>query len=285
MMSYVGAPYQAMGELSLQNPGFEVFTGHHRTPGTMAALDQFGAPLPGWPWVQPNYVSNPASVVDIDGDGIAEVFICQEDHQVHAYRADGTVLPGWPVHWLNSGQSCFTPAVADLDGDGTMEIVTATESSTAGTLLIALHRDGTPVSGFPIRIPITYVQTYPVIGDVDGDGRREIVMVSNLSGRARVHIYSGSGVEERIIEAKGTTSYGSAPALADLDGDGVPEILLESDGRLEVWRGDGSIFPGWPQIWSAQGQGEWIGNSSPVVGDVDGDQEPDIVVESYIPDG
>jgi hypothetical protein len=52
------------------------------------------------------------------------------------------------------------------------------------------------------------------------------------------------------------------------------EIVMQTDSALNVWRGDGTTFPGWPKTWS----GRWIGNSAPVIGDVDGDTLPDIAI-------
>ena len=69
--------------------------------------------------------------------------------------------------------------------------------------------------------------------------------------------------------------YGTAPALADLDGDGTPEIVVQTESHLNVWKGGGSVLAGWPHFL---GSFLWLGNSAPVVGDVDGDSQPDIVI-------
>src|SRR5262249_1114374 len=83
-----------------------------------------------------------------------------------------------------------------------------------------------------------------------------------------------NGALKRTMAAAGDFAYGTAPALADLDGDGIPEILVQTDTALNVWKGDGSVFPGWPV---SLGASIWLKNTSPVVGDVDGDGQPDIV--------
>src|SRR5439155_21451397 len=74
----------------------------------------------------------------------------------------------------------------------------------------------------------------------------------------------------------GRLGYGAAPALADLDGDCIPEIIVQTDGYLNVWRGDGSVFPAFPVPVPGA-----MGNSSPVVGDVDGDGLPDLVITTH----
>src|SRR5439155_8638951 len=78
---------------------------------------------------------------------------------------------------------------------------------------------------------------------------------------------------QRTMAAAGTLFATPAIALADLDGDCIPEIILQTNGALNVWRGDGSTFPGWPV--SVPGTMLF---TAPVVDDVDGDGLPDIVV-------
>ncbi len=120
-----------------------------------------------------------------------------------------------------------------------------------------------------------YVDTFPVIGDVDGDGQPEIVVPARVGSGAGAVIFSASGAVERTLVASGDVFYGTAPALADLDGDGVPEIVLQTNEAVNVWRGDGTPLPGWPVL---VGPGTWLESAGPVVGDLDGDQRPDIAV-------
>ena len=179
------------------------------------------------------------------------------------------------------GQERHTPAIADLDGDGIPEIVSASGSTTPGVYLFAYHRDGTSVDGFPVLLDNSYgpPDTFPVIGDVDGDGAPEIVVITREANNpVIVKVLSATGVVERTMTAVGSVPYGTAPALGDLDGDGVPEIVVQTDTALNVWKGNGTVFPGWPRTFSSR----WSGNSSPVIGDVDGDGFPDIAIETQV---
>ncbi len=268
-----GAVYPAAAKLSSSN-GNDIASGSWGVPGWLSANNSAAAFLPGWPRYSANYVTSPPASADIDGDGVDEIFIGEEDWKLHAYRADGTPLSGWPVNFSSGGQTRHTPAIADLFGDGKLEIATTSGSiSPGGVTLNVLHSDGSAVSGFPVSFSAPN-NPFPAIGDVDGDGKPEIIVVG--SGPT-VLIYGNNGVLKRSIPLTGTVSYGAAPALADLDGDGIPEIIVQTNEALNVVRGDGSTYPGWPVSW---GSGYWAGNSAPVVGDVDGDGIADIVVTS-----
>jgi uncharacterized repeat protein (TIGR01451 family) len=276
-----GAGYVAMGDLSNPDPGLEVFSGYWSGPDDLVAYSNAGDPLPGWPRTCANYVTTPPALADVDGDGLDEIFIGEEDNALHAYKADGSVLPGWPRYGFG-GQERHTPAIADLDGDGDLEIVTAGSTLSSGLGLFAYHHDGTEVAGFPIVFPNGFPDTFPAIGDVDGDGALEIVVVTKEPAppwEVLVHVLSDDGAAEWTLATSSDVSYGTAPALADLDGDAIPEIVVQTEESIDVWYGDGTVFPGWPVSW---GGGYWLGNSAPVAGDVDGDQLPEIVVTSHL---
>jgi uncharacterized repeat protein (TIGR02543 family) len=225
------------------------------------------------------------ALADVDSDGLDEIFVDEDDGQLHAYKADGTVLDGWPVPGLYFPYAFnHTPAIADLDGDGDPEIVVATYvAGTNAISLYAFHHDGVSVAGFPVACS-GFMFSFPVIGDVDGDGYVEIVAASMLyDGRkwaASVEVYANTGVLKWSVPISGSLFYAAAPALADIDGDGMPEIIIQTETALNIIRGDGTIYPGWPVVWH---EVAWPENSAPVVGDVDGDGRPEIVVTASVP--
>jgi hypothetical protein len=268
----LGAAYPVLVELSFEAPGFEVFAGHYGADPDLIARTGAGLPLLGWPRASANYVATPPSAADVVGGSLDELFTEEEDWRLHGYAADGQPLPGWPEgEWPHvGGQERHTPAIADLDGDGDLELVTASGSGSTGVHLLAHHHDGSLVDGFPVAFSGGGVDTFPAVGDVDGDGQYEIV----IAGKTAVHVFAVDGSLERSMVPSGSVFYSTAPALADLDTDGTPEIVVQTNQAVNVWKGDGSALPGWP---FALGSNVWVNNAGPVVGDVDGDGEPEVL--------
>ena len=252
--------------------------------------------LAGWPLVASNYVDIYPAAYDVDGDGIDELFTDEEDRSIHVYTADGQPLPGWPTDSTHcqlagigaGGQQVGSFAFGDIDEDGQDEVVAVTRSPNGQdtSCLIAFNMDGTAVTGFPIATPGTRRDMTLTLGDIDGDGNIEIVYPFDRTDsvqpqQPKVFIYSGSGELEREIQLSGQLLF-SAPAsvLADLDGDGTPEIIVLAEGTLNVIRGDGTPLAGFPVEFTEEtvgGQVPTLENCGAVVGDIDGDQSPDIL--------
>jgi hypothetical protein len=64
------------------------------------------------------------SVADVSGDGRPDILNGSDTANVAAVAGDGTPVPGWPK--FTGGWSLFSPAVADLDGDGPVEVAATT---------------------------------------------------------------------------------------------------------------------------------------------------------------
>jgi hypothetical protein len=262
-----GQAFPAAGKLTGSSQGLSMAAGYGG--GEIRGYQAAGATLPGWPALISSGGA-PPSLADVDGDGLEEIFIPTGDGKIEAFHSDGTKLPGWPVQG-GAGSNFSTPAIADLDEDGDLEVVALSGPVSGGLSLYGFSAAGGALSGFPISVAGTRA-TVPVVGDVDGDTHNEIVVAG---AEASVQVYSAGGQLERTILPDGPFTRSTAPALADLDGDGLPEIVVQADQSLNVWDGFGASLPGWPESWGAD---YLSGKSSPVVGDVDGDGLPDIAI-------
>src|SRR5438270_10963820 len=127
---------------------------------------QDGDLLAGWPkFLNADGAGSPA-FDDIDGDGLQELIIADGNGHVHAFKANGTEAPGWPVHTnkvplspsQTAGQTVYgpvllgSPTVSDLDGDGWPEISVA---DTEGFLYTWNHL-GHLRAGFPVQVNRLY---------------------------------------------------------------------------------------------------------------------------------
>ncbi|GAA0274592.1 hypothetical protein GCM10009527_083770 [Actinomadura nitritigenes] len=235
------------------------------TTGRTYVFDASGRLLPGWPktldaGVAPPPVPRPALkytrlpvqgataspvLVDLDGDGGLDIVQAGWDGRVHAWRPDGSDLPGWPVEVrtgngppdgyirIDDHKLPGTPAVADLDGDGRPEIVVRSQLSDSkgggeqfygANYAFAYHADGAPVAGWPVRMAsvmtfygsaqefITEGVNQPVTADVDGDGKDEVATGPSFGP---TYLISGTG---RILRDYGPLANPALDPSAVLGG-------------------------------------------------------------------
>jgi M6 family metalloprotease-like protein len=224
-------------------------------------------------------------VADLDGDGVSEVVVAAQSGNVYAWRADGEpviapVGPAGPGFFARAeGGVSRTPAVADLDGNGDLEVVVASD---AGRLYAWQHVDlnhNGAADLFSARFPVAIggpASSAPVVADFAAAAGLEIAVAAQ-SGDLTV-------VESRG-DAVGGSPYGFGHlvlddvtiAAADLDGDALDEVVLTTTNRgwIVAMRSDGSAAPGWP-VTVDEWEHETVGV---VVGDLDraADGAPEIV--------
>lgn len=263
----------------------------YRRDGSLLWEVVTGDKVPEGPNGQSDPVFATPAIGDVDGDGRLEVAFSSLDENIYLVDgATGQDEPGWPK-WLRD-TSFSSPALHDIDGDGRPEVIVGIAShvegepinSTDGGCLHVLRYDATELPGFPRCVDQTIVSS-PAVGDIDGDGKPEIVHGTGrfFQGVSR-HVYAwncdGSAVAGWPVTVDGQVE--TSPALADLTGDGVPEVIVTDDNsgstgtfHLYAFRGDGTrLFRVKPVPFSG------VTNSAkdPVVADVLGDTAPEILV-------
>jgi hypothetical protein len=212
---------------------------------------------------------------NLDNDPELEFVYCIS-YTVQAFNMDGTPVTGWPKTLSQPTQSA--PAFGDIDGDGEGEIVVTTIFGTSSGTIYAWHKDGTPVTGFPVNHG--YSARTPVLADLDDDGAMEIIVNKRIYPLGEEWVYKGDGT---VMWSQSLNHVpASSAAVGDITGDGVPEVVCESYESLYAMDNMGNILPGFPFNPPA---GVTNSYSSPVLVDVDGDNIREIVFGSQASSG
>ncbi len=131
---------------------------------------------------------------DVDGDGKLEILYPDYAGKLNCYWLDHTQHGSWPINVYDGSTMEYAgaPVVYDLDGDGTPEVIFTTytqkQGSKKGSLCIAdsqgsiLQKVELPAATDTSNTVPNGCMATPVIADVDGDGKPEIVLHTHLSG-------------------------------------------------------------------------------------------------------
>jgi hypothetical protein len=190
---------------------------------------------------------SPTSVVaaDVNADGRPDLVIPVADS---SGRITGIAIllgngaggfaqaPGSPVSIL-AGNS-LSVAVADLDGDGKMDLAVA---NTARNEFSLLRGDGTGGFGAPVIVGTARRPGKIAVGDFDGNGKPDLASLLEYG----VAILLGDGTGNfHAAPGPALNYYGTDLAVADLNGDGKSDLATSSEGGVVsvfAANGDGTV--------------------------------------------
>lgn len=266
------------------------------------------------------FVSSPVLLDDVNGDGSKDVaYATGYPPKVYVINGrDGELVRSWDLWSLSSVLIdmlvVHSPVSGDVDGDGVRDIVVSVGRETFRTAT-PVYKTGSvgyivvlnPISGahYIASLPgyslyTWFAQPAIAIGDIDGDGKSEIVVAGEDSRLYLVRFETGSltvtllaTLETYYITwtTKDTVPRGSALAVADIDGDGVLDAITltitgDKKNPLQYVLKATRLTSPWTTLWTVtlpipSGYPLRIGWPSVALGDVDGDGALEIVVAAY----
>ncbi|MBL8990554.1 MAG: VCBS repeat-containing protein [Phycisphaerae bacterium] len=187
--------------------------------------------------------SSPVSVAigDLNGDGRPDLAVANNNSSnvsVLLGNGNGTFAPA--VNY-GVGTAPRSVAIGDLNGDGRPDLVVANQSTSNVSVLLG---NGPPNSGtFAASIYVAAGTGQPnsvAIGDVNGDGRSDLAV---LSPNGIVSVVPGNGdgtfaTQVNYFSGSGPTSV----TIGDVSGDGKPDLAVAngSSGSVSVFLNSGT---------------------------------------------
>lgn len=196
------------------------------------------------------YISGSSSgnieVNDLDGDGLPDVISATNRARILAFRntsVPGSISLSAPLN-IPSSESSWDITTDDLDNDGRPDIV----AGLTGSKLSVFRNTSVPGAlSFAARIdyPSGGGMVSVRIGDLDGDGRKDVVCLNYLTSNpaSNISIFRNQSTAGNLslaanvdLSLPGSVVQGRCILLADYDGDDKFDILILNDSYYSIYR-------------------------------------------------
>ncbi|MCJ7874840.1 DUF4214 domain-containing protein [Phaeobacter sp. J2-8] len=219
-----GIPIQGGILHVLNNYGHQTVAGWDTQVGTSTNADFRGKLEEQSLWSSPK-------VVDLDNNGTLEIvqgtgnfFQDERGEYVKVWNTDGSLR----FQLDTRGRVLASPLIADLDGNGSPEIIAATLegyvhawSAGGGTLFSTqvMPFDNDTMTGLP-DVPIA---RQPIAVDLTGDGNLEIMV--SIGSQMIVLDQKGNQITNTELVERAFNNYAGSPVAHDIDNDGYLDLI------------------------------------------------------------
>jgi Bacterial Ig-like domain (group 3)/FG-GAP-like repeat len=197
------------------------------------------------------------ATADLNGDGNGDLVVVNDYNAASAYisvalgNGDGTFQN--PVNYPTAGNMSVAATIADVNGDGKLDIVAVSDDQHISVLLG--NGNGTFQSAVSFAAPAlpgySSSASTPILGliaaDVNGDGKKDLICSNGL-----VLLGSGTGTFNAVstpafpYTTANPGGFGPGFAAGDINNDGKTDLVLDTGTSISIWlgKGDGTFTSG-----------------------------------------
>ncbi len=214
---------------------------------------------------------------DLNGDGVSEIVTGAGPGggpHVRIFNQDGTAIGGF-MAYITTFRGGVNVATGDVDGDGKSEIITGAGPG-GGPHVRIFRQDGTPIGGF-MAFPTTFRGGVNVAaGDIDGDGKADIIVAPGNDSEPSVKIFDSKGnLNSQFLAFEKEYRNGLRVAAGDTDGDKIAEIAvtkMSNGGEVRIYGQYVTLKLKFSPF------ADLVGGATLALGDLDGDKVSEIIV-------
>jgi len=209
----------------------EMIFGDH--DGMLHVMQADGTPVAPFPVDTGANINVAIAAGNVDSDNIEDIVIGNDAGHLIAYDNGGDIIFDY-----DTGSSIKSnPMIADVDGDGSSEVIVCTFNP---GMIHILNSDGTDFPNFPASVDAPILSS-AAVGDLNGDGQME-VLVCTIAGSVNA-ISSNTG--GNMSGWPYSIGFGSTngPSIVNFDGDANPEVVIATTpGSVFAINHDGTLI-------------------------------------------